>query len=602
MSSKAAAFSFLSSISLNAKNGNNNNNNNNNNGTSTSSTGSSTTKKSGELPRSKHTPTKLEHSGSSSGSSSSGPNTWIFKIPYALYKTIDISPKHSITLNAIPTKSVVIKQGDQFYFCVSEPQKVDKIVALATVSHDTKSGSNPATVTIPLKFDKVFSDPVPRDQLSTNPQLSNLVESTSSFTKVSDAQLPHFLSLVNGYTSRKVKKEAMNFLSGISLAPPGKEDTAGLSHSPTPYTSQLGAKPTSTQDTLGRDQQQQQQPHSVSGAPTTSTSAHHHTSTNAHLDTIQLQPTRTRKRNTIEEYNTNYNIATPQRIYFASSSGYPLHVFSMIRGDTRKVKQRGKNTKEFSDSTNNIQSDIISHSHFSIKEANIFKLKETSYGHLLISNYVAPSIDLTPDDVDPSGIPLKYDPLFLDNSELKTGKHRTVMNLHSYKVSIFPYIKKSAIKEELNEQFRQKHEWIKTGVTLYKIRKIKRKLQKIAMLSDIEMSTLALSYVLFEKLIIKNAVNKENIKLYSSGCLLLAAKFNDPMALESLKPLIENIEKKFSINKKELLASEFQIFSAVNFGLFIDYHDVLPHFNRLKQELMISDQSISSTSRQLPLP
>ncbi|EGG18734.1 hypothetical protein DFA_04230 [Cavenderia fasciculata] len=308
----------------------------------------------------------------------------------------------------------------------------------------------------------------------------------------------------------------------------------------------------------------------------------------------------------VDEYNNNYNVQLTQRIYFTTVSGHPVSVFSMIRGESRKVKIKGKSgtSKESNDtypSINSSDNQVVTSASKEIGILKSLKGGETSYGHLLGSVYVAPNQPIASDDLDINGVPLKYDPLFLDNSELKTGKHRTVMNLPGYKISIFPYIKKGAIKEELNEQFRQKHEWIsQPGVTLYKIRKLKRKLKKIAIMSDIEMSTLALSYVFLEKLILKNIITKPSCKLHASTCLLLAAKFHDPKALESLSPLIESIEKKFPITKKELLASEFNVFSQLSFGLFIDIHDILPHYNRLKIELLDSDQIlINSAVKQL---
>lgn len=51
-------------------------------------------------------------------------------------------------------------------------------------------------------------------------------------------------------------------------------------------------------------------------------------------------------------------------------------------------------------------------------------------------------------------MPQVYDPLFVDDPGLTTGKHRTVMNLPSFKASIIPYVKASDLKSELNKQFR----------------------------------------------------------------------------------------------------------------------------------------------------
>lgn len=57
------------------------------------------------------------------------------------------------------------------------------------------------------------------------------------------------------------------------------------------------------------------------------------------------------------------------------------------------------------------------------------------------------------DEVNPIA-PQIYDPLFVDDPGLTTGKHRTVMNLPSFKASIIPFVKASDLKSELNKQFR----------------------------------------------------------------------------------------------------------------------------------------------------
>lgn len=139
------------------------------------------------------------------------------------------------------------------------------------------------------------------------------------------------------------------------------------------------------------------------------------------------------------------------------------------------------------------------------------------------------------------------------------------------------------LKAQLNEQFALKHQWLTHGLTLSKIRAIKRDLLTFAQEVDCDLSTVAVAYVYFEKLVLRNVVNKPNRKLMAAVSLVLAAKWNNEH--QRMKGLLLQFERHYAIPRAVLFRSEFSVYVELAFGLPIEPQEVYPHFVRLLQTL-----------------
>lgn len=147
------------------------------------------------------------------------------------------------------------------------------------------------------------------------------------------------------------------------------------------------------------------------------------------------------------------------------------------------------------------------------------------------------------------------------------------------------------LKQDLNEQFREKFPQLPASLTLSKIRNLKKKTLLACVNSDIdiEISTVAIAFIFFEQLILQSLVAKENRKLTMAVCLVLAAKFNEEKT--NLDPLFEFFDRVWSLEKKEVISAELGAFVKLNFSLHVAHQHIFVVYTRLLKVLLRSSKN-----------
>ncbi|XP_071333222.1 CDK5 and ABL1 enzyme substrate 2 isoform X2 [Trachinotus anak] len=176
----------------------------------------------------------------------------------------------------------------------------------------------------------------------------------------------------------------------------------------------------------------------------------------------------------------------------------------------------------------------------------------------------------------------EYDPNLLSDPQWPCGRHKRVLTFASYVTTVIEYVKPSDLKKDMNETFKEKFPHIK--LTLSKIRSLKREMRAVSEECGLQPVTIAMAFVYFEKLVLQGRLNKQNRKLVAAACVLLAAKISSDLRKPEVKQLIDKLEERFRINRRELIPLEFPVLVALEMGLYLPESKVMPHYRRLVQQ------------------
>ncbi|XP_077402599.1 CDK5 and ABL1 enzyme substrate 2 isoform X2 [Vanacampus margaritifer] len=176
----------------------------------------------------------------------------------------------------------------------------------------------------------------------------------------------------------------------------------------------------------------------------------------------------------------------------------------------------------------------------------------------------------------------EYDPSLLSDPQWPCGRHKRVLIFASHVTTVIEYVKPSDLKKDMNEIFKEKFPHIL--LTLSKIRSLKREMRAVSEECNLQPVTTAMAFVYFEKLVLQGRLNKPNRKLVAAACVLLAAKISSDLRKPEVKQLIDKLEERFRINRRELVPLEFPVLVALEMGLYLPDSKVMPHYRRLVKQ------------------
>lgn len=265
---------------------------------------------------------------------------------------------------------------------------------------------------------------------------------------------------------------------------------------------------------------------------------------------------------------------TSSRLYFSRARSYPTSIMSVIKYDT--AREEAKLERKNYEDTRGLEVYEVpkrdwrgtSHRKAILEQNNDGEYEKHSYwierGYLHDPNYID----------DPNMIHGAAKQVML--GEVKTGPMIS---------SIILFKNINELKEDLNEQFREEHPELPRFLTLSKIRKLKKSALLGALNLDIEVSTVAMACIYFERLCLKGVVTKFNRKLSMACCLLIAYKFNEhitgSMYGTRMEALLRFFDTEYLIAKADVFKAELGVLVYLNFQLHLPHLHIFEIFKRL---------------------
>ena len=258
------------------------------------------------------------------------------------------------------------------------------------------------------------------------------------------------------------------------------------------------------------------------------------------------------------------------RMFVSRARAYPMVVFSIIKYDISEEKAKLERLK--SDNKKGLEA---------------YELPKRDWRGLSYKQLFKPMIQARAEDYwFEQGY--MYDPNILDDPDMNHGSHKFVLEKNATTgpiiSSIILFVTDKALKDDLNEQFRETHSNLPPSLTLSKIRSLKKATLVLCHKLDFEIATIALAVISFERLCLLGKVTKANRKLSMGVCLLLSYKFNEPVTQRyriRLDAMLDYIDEEWEVSRNEIFDAEFGAFVHLGFSLHVPHQHIYLVYTRL---------------------
>ncbi|KAJ3368967.1 hypothetical protein GGF31_005927 [Allomyces arbusculus] len=136
------------------------------------------------------------------------------------------------------------------------------------------------------------------------------------------------------------------------------------------------------------------------------------------------------------------------------------------------------------------------------------------------------------------------------------------------------------VKHEVNRVFHVAHPSVDASVAWTHVRSVHRRLREVGMGMGVEVATLVLAMVAFDRLVLHGIVLKANRRLVAAICLLLAVKVNERKEF-AYGPLVDALAKTFDLHRSAIYTHEFTVFAALQFHLHAPMDVFWPYFDKV---------------------